>query len=268
MEMFLRAPNEELIPRAREAALKALSLDSNSAGGHSCIGFIQLYFDWDWEAARNNLFRALELSPNDAPTRHAYADYLMVMGDLEESLNQVEIGLLYDPFSPMASSVVTFHRLLARQYDEVIEEGRDAIAREPDSIVNRANYQEALWLKGMNEEAFAAYKRTWGRDKELLQAMEKGYTQSGYNGAIYSLAEALAARVPEFDDYITLARFYARAGEPDSALAWLEEAYQQRQPQILHIKAMPVFDGLHSSPEFQDLLNRIGFPASAPRSSH
>ena len=48
----------------------------------------------------------------------------MVIGDLKESLNQVEIGRLYDPFSPMARMVVGFHRILARQYDEVIEEGQ------------------------------------------------------------------------------------------------------------------------------------------------
>jgi adenylate cyclase len=257
--------SSDLIPKAREAALKAISLDGNSAGGYAALGFIQLYFDWDWEGAKTSLSRALELRPNDSRARHAYADYLMVMGDLKESLNQVEIGRLYDPFSPMAGMVVGFHRILARQYDEVIEEVRKAIAEEPDLVVDLPYYPEALWLKGMHEEALEIYKRTWGRDEELLLAMNRGFSESGYTGAMHSLANALAQRNPEFEDFVTLAKLYARAGEPGPALESLEKAYQHRQPQILHVKAMAEFDGLRSNSEFQDLLNRIGFPEVSAR---
>jgi adenylate cyclase len=257
--------SSDLIPKAREAALKAISLDGNSAGGYAALGFIQLYFDWDWEGAKTSLSRALELRPNDSRARHAYADYLMVMGDLKESLNQVEIGRLYDPFSPMAGMVVGFHRILARQYDEVIEEVRKAIAEEPDLVVDLPYYPEALWLKGMHEEALEIYKRTWGRDEELLLAMNRGFSESGYTGAMHSLANALAQRNPEFEDFVTLAKLYARAGEPGPALESLEKAYQHRQPQILHVKAMAEFDGLRSNSEFQELLNRIGFPEVSAR---
>jgi len=257
--------SSELIPKAREAALKAISLDRNFAGGYATLGFIQLYFDWDWDGAKTSLSRALELRPNDANVRHAYADYLMVMGDLKASVNQVEIGRLYDPLSPMANTVVGFHRVLARQYDEVIEEAQKAIAQEPELVVSLSYYHEALWLKGMYEQAFAAYKRTWGRDEDLLRAMNMGFSESGYTGAIHSLANALAGRDPEFRDYVTLASLYARAGEQEQALESLENAYQHRQPQILHIRAMPVFDELSSTPAFQDLLHRIGFPEASLR---
>ena len=257
--------SSDFILKAREAALKAISLDGNSAGGYSCLGFIQLYFDWDWEGAQKSLTRALELHPNDFHARHAYADYLMVMGDVKASLKQVEIGHLYDPFSPMAGVVVGFHKILARQYDEVIEEGRKAIAEEPDLVVDLPYYPEALWLGGMHEEALAIYKRTWGRDEELLRAMNRGFSESGYTGAVHSLANALVLRNPEFEDHVTLAKLYARAGEPGLALESLEKAYQHRQPQILHIKAMPDFDELRANPEFQDLLKRIGYPEALPR---
>lgn len=264
---FGQVPAADVIPRAREAALKAIALDSRSAGGYATLGAIQLYFDWDWESARNNLLRALELSPNDARTRHAYADYLMVMGDLEGSLNQVEIGRLYDPLSPMANAVVDFHRILMRQYDAVIERGRTMIADNPDAVASLPFYREALWLKGLHEEAYAADKASWGRDEKLLQALERGYAESGYSGAILDLAETLAGRGDASTDYVMVAKLYARAGEPDSALEWLQKAYEFRQPQILHIKAMPAFDALHAYPEFQELMRRIGFPDTVPQRS-
>ena len=259
-ELFNQAPDTDLIPMAREAGLRALALDSNSPEGHAILGAIQLYFDWDWDSAQRNLRRALELDPNNALTRHAYADYLMVMGDLEESLNQVEIGLLYDPNSEMARGVVEYHRLLLHEYDTVIENCRKALAERPDSQFIHSRYQEALWLKGLQEEGLAAYKKSWGKNKELLQAMEDGYSKSGYNGAVLALANAVARRVPAFNDYIALAGLYARAGEPDLAIEWLEQAYEHRQPRILHVKAVPVFAELHSHPKFEDLMRRIGFP--------
>ena len=117
----------------------------------------------------------------------------------------------------------------------------------------------------MNEQAFAAYKKTWGRDEDLLRAMNMGFSESGYTGAVHSLANALAGRDPEFRDYVTLASLYARAGEQELALESLENAYQYRQPQILHIRAMPVFDELKTTPAFRDLLHRIGFPEAPPR---
>ena len=260
---FGRMPNSESVPKAREAALKAISLDSNSAGGYSTLGAIQLYYDWDWDLAKANLLRALELAPNDARTRHAYADYLMVMGDLEGSLKQVEIGHLYDPFSPMADVVLKAHTLMVRQYDEIIEGARRAMAEDPDATPGLTFYREALWYKGLYEEAFEVYVKTWGRDEALLQAMNEGYSESGYTGAIRSLADALTERDPEYDDYVSLAQLYARAGEPGKAMTSLERAYQDRQPQILHIKANPAFDELRSSPAFQDLLRRIGFPEAS-----
>ncbi len=260
---FGGAPSSEFVPAAREAALKAISLDANSAVGYSSLGFIQLYYDWDWDSARTSLLRALELSPNDAGVRHAYADYLLVMGDVEGSLAQVEIGRLYDPLSPMANSVVGFHKILARRYDEVLEESREAIARDPDMPINLSNYREALWLKGLHEEALDVYKASWGKDAELLEALETGYEESGYAGAFLSLAETVVARDPDYD-YLTIARLYTRAGELGPALDWLEKAYEHRQPQILHVKAAPGFDALHDDPRFQELLRRVGFPADAP----
>jgi tetratricopeptide (TPR) repeat protein len=126
-------------------------------------------------------------------------------------------------------------------------------------------YREALWLKGMYEEAFAAYKMTWGKNENLLRAMNEGFSASGYTGAIRSLANALAARDPEFRDYVALASLYARAGEQELALEALEKAYQHHQPLILHIRAMPTFDELRSTQAFQDLLHRIGFPEPPSR---
>jgi tetratricopeptide (TPR) repeat protein len=59
-----------------------------------------------------------------------------------------------------------------------------------------------------------------------------------------------------------IAIIYVALGQNDQAMAWLEKAYQRRfNPSIL---LRPAFDGLRSDGRFQDLLHRIGMPASPP----
>jgi pentatricopeptide repeat protein len=60
---------------------------------------------------------------------------------------------------------------------------------------------------------------------------------------------------------LTMAQIYARLGERDKALEWLEKMYSERHERLRLIRADPVFDELHSDPRFEDLLKRIGLPS-------
>jgi hypothetical protein len=57
-----------------------------------------------------------------------------------------------------------------------------------------------------------------------------------------------------------MAMAYARLGKAEQVLAWLEEAYRQRDPGLSGLKVEPLFDFLRSNLRFQDLLRRMNFP--------
>ena len=59
-------PAVEGVARAREAVARALALEPDLAEGHAGMGWIQMYYDWDWHAAEASLQRALELAPGNA----------------------------------------------------------------------------------------------------------------------------------------------------------------------------------------------------------
>ncbi len=61
-------PTTELLPKAKEAAQKAIEIDDTLADAHAELGFIIFWYDWDWNAAENQFKRALELDPNSADT--------------------------------------------------------------------------------------------------------------------------------------------------------------------------------------------------------
>jgi hypothetical protein len=61
-------------------------------------------------------------------------------------------------------------------------------------------------------------------------------------------------------DALSIARYYAFAGDVDPAFVWLERALEERTPQILHIPMDPRFESLRSDPRYKDLMERIGLP--------
>ena len=49
----------EMIPKAKAAARRALELDPQLAEAHASLGCVELFFDWDWTAAKASFDRAL-----------------------------------------------------------------------------------------------------------------------------------------------------------------------------------------------------------------
>jgi hypothetical protein len=66
-------------------------------------------------------------------------------------------------------------------------------------------------------------------------------------------------RQPHPDGW-TLAYTYARLGDKDEAVKWLEKLYEEHSATLIQIKVDSDLDGLHSDPRYANLLRRIGFP--------
>jgi Flp pilus assembly protein TadD len=71
--------------KAKEAALKALSLDNNLAEAHASLGQILDYCDDDFVGAEREYNRAIELKPNYATAHHWRDEVLCEQARFEES---------------------------------------------------------------------------------------------------------------------------------------------------------------------------------------
>ena len=59
----------------------------------------------------------------------------------------------------------------------------------------------------------------------------------------------------------SIAILYGALGELDEAFAWLERAYEERDPELTYMKVPNRrFEPLRHDPRFQDLLRRMGLP--------
>ena len=255
---FGRAPLEEAIPTAKNAAARALELDPTLGEAHGVLGAASLYADWSWRRAAPSLRRAVELSPNEATVRHYYADYLLVTDDVEGSLREVQIGAQLDPVSPLATLAVVGHLLSAHRFDDVIDECRRLLELFPGHPQAHRFLASSYWHKEMFEEALVNYELA-RLPKPLTNALKRGYAEGGDAGAMMAALEVLRSR-PGPPRPLDLARYAARAGADEEALDWLEKAYERRIPQLLHVKHHPDYAHLQGNPRFEDLMSRIGFP--------
>ena len=82
LAIFSSVPPKQAMPKAREAAQRALELNEELAEAHAAMGFIQRLYDWDWAVAERHLKRAIQLNPGYATGHHRYANYLFTVGRL------------------------------------------------------------------------------------------------------------------------------------------------------------------------------------------
>src|SRR5438552_964535 len=73
--------------KAKDAALKALRLDSNLAEAHAALGKVLFFSEIDLAGAMREYKRAIELEPNDATAHHWFGnDSLAALGQFEEAI--------------------------------------------------------------------------------------------------------------------------------------------------------------------------------------
>src|SRR5262249_38062511 len=121
---YCSSPLTEVIPKAKAAALRALSLDRNLAEAHATLGFIDMTFEYDWPAAERELQRAIALNPNYAVGHQFYGGYLTQSGRWEEGIQEVRRALELDPLSLALNWSLGLTLYHARQYEHAAEQLR------------------------------------------------------------------------------------------------------------------------------------------------
>src|SRR5262249_21349717 len=141
------------VPRAKEAAMRALRIDDTLAEPHAALGYLKTNFDWDWSGAEKEFKRALELSPTYATAHQWYSLHLQESGRTEEAIAEARRAQDADPLSLIITSVTGRTLFFARRYEQAIRELQKAI--EMDSTFPRAHWFLAIVYShvGRHDEA-------------------------------------------------------------------------------------------------------------------
>jgi serine/threonine-protein kinase len=254
----------EAIPKAKDAATKALALDDSLAEAHNSLAYAKLTYDWDWNGAEAAFKRSLRLNPGYAQAHHWYAHLLSSSRRFDEALAESRRALELDPLSPIMNVHLGWHYLFARDYERALDQLAKSIELDP-------NYGLAYWYRGLayeQQSRFADAAREMQRAAALLPGNAVVAADLGHLHAVagdrraaeLALQELERASARKYVSPFGMALIHTGLGDRDRAFASLQRALRERSDLLVYLVVDPRLDALREDSRFVDLVRRVGVP--------
>lgn len=248
--------------RAMAEARFALDVDETVAEAHASLAFAIAHHDHDWERAEREYRRALELAPGYATALQWLALCFAAQGRLDEAIATSRRGAEADPLSPIIATDVGRHLYYARRYPAAIEQLRAAVELDPTFARAHQELGRAYRQNGKADLAVAELTRAVAlsdRASAPLAELASARAADGDVRGARAIAEELEqrARSGTYVNRYHFAVIAAALGDVDRAVAELRAAYEDRFNWIVFVGVEPQFDGLQSSPAFQEIVAQL-----------
>ena len=263
LPFYTGADRRAVIPKAKEAALKALSLDPNVAEAHLALGKILFFGELDLTAGLREYKRAVELKPNDAAAHHWYGnDALAALSRFEEAIAESKRAVELDPLSPVINADLGTTFYYARRYDDSVAQLQRALEIDPTFFYAHFNLGIALQAKGDLPGAIVQYEKAkqLSSDNLLVSTL---YAAAKAHAGDKDAARRMLSELDEISKrrevvgYLR-ALLYLSLDNKEEALRWLEHGYEERDgSNIVWINVDPLLDSLHGDPRFEALVQKV-----------
>jgi tetratricopeptide (TPR) repeat protein len=247
------------MPKAREAAAKALELDDTLAEAHTAMAFVLGWYDWDWDGAERELKRAIVLQPRYATAHHRYAWYLMAMSRLDEALVEMRLAQECDPLSLIIGTNIGTVLYCRRQYDEALSQFQKMAELDPNFSKTHIWPGMAYLEKGAFHEAVAAFKEEKTPWEESVWMLGMTYARMRQEDAARKILNGLQKLAKQ--RYVSPSAFvliHTGLGEKEQAFAWLDKACEERDFDLCMLNVDPKLDSLRADPRFEKVVAHVG----------
>lgn len=220
---------------ARSAAETAIRLDSTNSEAFSALGLVLLAFERDWDAARDNLSRAIQLQPNDAGNNNLFGDYLYTVGDYVGARKYEGLAAQLEPLSATNQHELALVNYFLGDFDRAIELEQLAIGLNPE-FDNALEGMARVFLIQGREDMLRALLLS---ERSLLGLYADRFEmQLSLQNGDRATAARLAADIARQDAFRELSHaakshFYALLGDDQNATHFFEIAYKVKDPIII-----------------------------------
>ena len=256
------APPAELMPKLREFAARAVSLDPGLSGPHVLLADVRYVYEHDWAGAEKEFQRAITLNPSDAVAHQWYSNFLTASSRFEEASTEIARARALDPLNAVIQMDAGLARYWAGDAGGGEEEIRRAIEMEPSDPLPRLFIALPLLARQRPEEALI----------QLAKVRETGLPEAA---AFWGYASALAGHAADAEvarrelDAMARSRYVSAMNfailtvaqkKKVEALGWLEKACTDGEERLSYLEVERGFDPLRDEPRFKEVVRRLGIP--------
>ena len=257
-------PFDECSAAAKQAASKAVELDSTSAEAFTALGFAVACHDFDWAVAEAHHRRAIDINPNYATAHHWYGFHLLMEGRFDESLQQMLHARQLDPLSPSIMQALGWCYYQMRRFDESISTYKSMLEAVPEFSYGLVTYSWTLRHTGPAEESVQNAEKAveFSSGGQLfVSALGAAYAAAGR----LNDANAVLQRLDQMSahGYVSpylLALIYVHLGNRDEALNQLKKAVEIKDAWLVWMGVEPQLDTLRGEPAFEAMLRETRNP--------
>jgi len=248
--------------KAKDAALKALRLDSNLAEAHIALGKVLFISEIDIAGAMREYQRAIELKPNDATAHHWFGnDSLAALGRFKEAIAEGKRAVELDPLSIVINTDLGATFYYAHRYDESVTQLRKTLEIDPTSFYAHYNLGIVLQVAGDLSGAIAEYEKAKQlSDHPLTSAL---FAQAKAHAGDKDAALRMLTDLDKINQHHGVlsywrALLYLSLNNKAEAIRWLEKSFEERDgSNISWIKVDPLLDPLRGEPRFEALVQKV-----------
>ncbi len=263
---------KEYLPKAKQAALKALELDPNLAEAHASLGQVLLYGDFSVAGAERAYKRAIELNPNYATARMWYGEVLSLSRRHDEAIKELSKALELEPFSMIINREMTKYLIFAKRFDEALLQNKKVNELFPDQPALHGVNGDIYVAQGKYDKAFEEYSLSAKANKEFkpeeLQARQDVYQKGGWEGFkkwdweeyLKFLNEKQAKDKNGYVSAMSYAFAYGNLKDKDKTIEYLNKAFEERVLALLYLNVEFTWDFVRDDPRFKELVRRVGIP--------
>lgn len=255
------APPEIAGPKAYEAAMKAMELDSTRAEVYYTMALMTTWGMFDWQSGEKFFKKAIELKPNYPEARLYYSHLLNLLGRREEARIQGETGLKQDPVNPLVISLYAIDLYMFRQYEESIKMANEAVALDPSAILALSAVGYSSSKLGKPADVVEAFKKVYNYQyPNVAHAFKPANNEAEALKILHAEADTLVRqRDKTYILPIDITQFYLFAGDTQNAMIWINKAFEEKDPNLPYI-LMPLFDPVRNDPRFQEIARKMNLP--------
>lgn len=261
-------PPKEAFAKAKAAINKALAIDDTLGEIYSSMAFINVNFEWDWDAAEKNYKRGLKLNPKYAYAHGWYAVFLMGQERFDEAVVHVRQAVEIEPLSPLMNALLGVIEGFGVSTEKGREQLHKALEMEPNLPMGN------LWLG----QLYLNPPEDYGKAIFHLQkAAHLGMTFAlGWLGwaLVHAGKKDEAEKVLDQLDEIAKQRYISPFQKAlvflglerlDEAFEHFKLAYEEREPFLAYFLLTWFPDPIRSDPRYIAIIKKIGLDEKRPR---